>query len=155
MSILLPLIEICGILSVLFFLPAPPKPEINARFFSMPIYEYQCTLCGRELEAFQKITDAPLTECPNCHKDALKKLVSATSFQLKGTGWYATDFRDKGKPKPTTTENGDSTSSGGGKESQTETSASKETKTNETKGKDSKSKDSKSKASTSNNSSAE
>lgn len=69
----------------------------------MPIYEYQCEACGHHLEAFQKISDAPLTDCPNCQKPALAKQISSTSFQLKGTGWYATDFRDKGK-KPAVTD---------------------------------------------------
>ena len=64
----------------------------------MPIYEYQCTACGHQLEAFQKMSDEPLKDCPECHKAALQKLVSAAGFQLKGTGWYATDFRNKGKP---------------------------------------------------------
>lgn len=63
----------------------------------MPIYEYQCNACGHRLEAFQTISEATLTLCPECHKDALQKLISASSFQLKGTGWYATDFKDKGK----------------------------------------------------------
>lgn len=67
----------------------------------MPIYEYECTACHHQLEAFQKMSDAPLTECPDCHHPALQKLVSAAGFQLKGTGWYATDFRDKGKKPPT------------------------------------------------------
>lgn len=77
----------------------------------MPIYEYQCGICGHQLEAFQNFSEAPLTECPECHKPALSKLISATSFQLKGTGWYATDFRDKGK-KPASTNEGSSESSG-------------------------------------------
>lgn len=64
----------------------------------MPIYEYQCRACGHQFETIQKISEEPLKECPACHKDSLEKLISATSFQLKGTGWYATDFRDKGKP---------------------------------------------------------
>lgn len=64
----------------------------------MPIYEYQCGQCGHRLESFEKMTDAPLTECPVCGKPALQKLISAAGFQLKGTGWYATDFRNKGKP---------------------------------------------------------
>lgn len=68
----------------------------------MPIYEYQCNACGHHLEAFQKISEAPLTECPECHKDNLQKLISATSFQLKGTGWYATDFKDKNKKEAKT-----------------------------------------------------
>ena len=70
----------------------------------MPIYEYQCAACGHRLEAFQKMTDALLTECPNCHQAQLQKLISAAGFQLKGTGWYATDFRDKGKKTETKTD---------------------------------------------------
>jgi putative FmdB family regulatory protein len=65
----------------------------------MPIYEYECSLCGHRLEAFQKMSDAPLINCPECNKPNLKKLISAAGFQLKGTGWYATDFRNKGKPE--------------------------------------------------------
>ena len=67
----------------------------------MPIYEYECTACRHQLEAFQKMSEAPLKECPECHKETLQKLVSAAGFQLKGTGWYATDFRNKGKPETT------------------------------------------------------
>jgi putative FmdB family regulatory protein len=62
----------------------------------MPIYEYRCSACGHELEALQKISDSPLVNCPSCRADALTKLVSAAGFQLKGTGWYATDFRNSG-----------------------------------------------------------
>ena len=62
----------------------------------MPIYEYRCDECGAQKEILQRISDAPLTVCPECGKPALKKLVSAAGFQLKGTGWYVTDFRDKG-----------------------------------------------------------
>jgi putative FmdB family regulatory protein len=62
----------------------------------MPIYEYRCTLCGHELEALQKFSDAPLVACPACTKDSLVKLVSAAGFQLKGSGWYATDFKGSG-----------------------------------------------------------
>ncbi|MDF1760174.1 MAG: zinc ribbon domain-containing protein [Coxiellaceae bacterium] len=68
----------------------------------MPIYEYQCQQCGHHCELLQKISDNPATTCPECHKESLKKLVSAAGFQLKGTGWYVTDFRDKGKAKPKT-----------------------------------------------------
>jgi putative FmdB family regulatory protein len=64
----------------------------------MPIYEYRCGACGHELEALQKITDAPLQSCPACRADKLTKLVSAAGFQLKGSGWYATDFRNGSKP---------------------------------------------------------
>jgi putative FmdB family regulatory protein len=59
----------------------------------MPIYEYRCSSCGHELEALQKLRDAPLTACPSCESDALVKLISAAGFQLKGSGWYATDFK--------------------------------------------------------------
>lgn len=63
----------------------------------MPIYEYRCEDCGYELEAIQKYSDPPLTDCPTCGKPQLKKLLSVAGFQLKGTGWYATDFKTKDK----------------------------------------------------------
>lgn len=65
----------------------------------MPIYEYQCDKCGT-FEATQKITDKPLSKCPTC-KGRVKKLISNTSFQLKGSGWYVTDYarKEKGTPK--------------------------------------------------------
>jgi len=66
----------------------------------MPIYEYRCTSCGHELEALQKLSDAPLSECPACHRAALQKKVSAAGFQLKGSGWYVTDFRNKQTTQP-------------------------------------------------------
>ena len=62
----------------------------------MPIYEYRCRECGFQKEFLQRMSDAPLTDCPNCGKSALSKLVSAAGFQLKGTGWYATDFKGSG-----------------------------------------------------------
>jgi len=65
----------------------------------MPIYEYQCVLCGHTFDQLQKISEEPLKLCPECHQPGLQKLVSAAGFQLKGTGWYATDFRNKGQPK--------------------------------------------------------
>ncbi|MCW8921749.1 MAG: zinc ribbon domain-containing protein [Sedimenticola sp.] len=64
----------------------------------MPIYEYRCDACGHELEAIQKMSDAALTECPECAKPALKKMISAAGFRLKGQGWYETDFKS-GKQK--------------------------------------------------------
>ena len=64
----------------------------------MPIYEYRCSACGKELEALQKLSDPPLTACPACHAETLVKLVSAAGFQLKGSGWYVTDFKGSGKP---------------------------------------------------------
>ena len=59
----------------------------------MPIYEYCCQDCGHSLEAIQKLADAPLTDCPECGKAALKKQVSAPAFRLSGGGWYETDFK--------------------------------------------------------------
>src|SRR4029079_7110458 len=68
----------------------------------MPIYEYRCTQCQHKLESLQRFSDAPLVTCPACGKDALTKLVSAAGFQLKGSGWYQTDFRGGGSKKPDT-----------------------------------------------------
>ena len=64
----------------------------------MPIYEYRCGACGHELEVLQKLSEPPLSDCPECRKPALAKLISAAGFQLKGSGWYATDFKGNGKP---------------------------------------------------------
>jgi len=63
----------------------------------MPIYEYQCANCGHQLEKLQKISDDPLTTCPECGRETLNKLVSAAGFRLKGAGWYETDFKKDGK----------------------------------------------------------
>ncbi len=63
----------------------------------MPIYEYKCQECSHQLEAIQKFSDDALTECPKCGKQALKKMISASAFHLKGTGWYETDFKNSGK----------------------------------------------------------
>ena len=63
----------------------------------MPIYEYRCAECGQEHEVLQKVSEPPLTECPACGKPALKKQLSAAGFQLKGSGWYATDFKGSAK----------------------------------------------------------
>ena len=59
----------------------------------MPIYEYRCQSCGHELEQLQRMSDAALTDCPECGKSALKRLISAAGFRLKGAGWYETDFK--------------------------------------------------------------
>ncbi len=61
----------------------------------MPIYEYQCSNCHHQFDIMQKISDEPVKECPECHKDTAVKLVSAAGFQLKGSGWYVTDFKNK------------------------------------------------------------
>ncbi|MDH5545738.1 MAG: zinc ribbon domain-containing protein [Gammaproteobacteria bacterium] len=63
----------------------------------MPIYEYECKKCGHTLEAIQKMSDAPLVDCPECGDAALKKLISAAGFRLKGGGWYETDFKSGSK----------------------------------------------------------
>jgi len=71
----------------------------------MPIYEYRCSSCGHEFEALQKFSDARLSTCPSCHAEALVKKISAAGFQLKGSGWYATDFKGSGaKPAPAKTD---------------------------------------------------
>lgn len=62
----------------------------------MPIYEYRCSDCGYQKEFLQRMSDAPLTDCPECGKPSFNKMVSAAGFQLKGNGWYATDFKNKG-----------------------------------------------------------
>ncbi len=78
----------------------------------MPIYEYQCTKCGEVFEAFQKITDEPLTSCKFCNSK-VEKLISHSSFQLKGSGWYLTDYaRRSSSPatdKPKSSESTDKT----------------------------------------------
>ena len=63
----------------------------------MPLYEYCCTKCGEYTEILQKMSDKPAIQCPHCHQDTLTKQISAPQFQLKGSGWYVTDFRDKKK----------------------------------------------------------
>jgi putative FmdB family regulatory protein len=59
----------------------------------MPIYAYRCESCGFEKDVLQKMSDAPLTQCPACERDTFRKQVTAAGFQLKGSGWYVTDFR--------------------------------------------------------------
>jgi putative FmdB family regulatory protein len=92
----------------------------------MPIYEYECQKCGT-FEATQRITDNPLSKCPTC-KGKVKKLISNTSFQLKGTGWYITDYARKGKDA-SKGENGASSSSESKSETKEAKSETKESKT--------------------------
>ena len=66
----------------------------------MPIYAYKCASCGHAKDVLQKLSDAPLTVCPACGAEAFGKQVTAAGFQLKGSGWYATDFRNGSKPAP-------------------------------------------------------
>ena len=63
----------------------------------MPIYEYKCDACGHVLDALQKVNDEPLKFCPSCSEESLRKLISAPSFRLKGSGWYETDFKKDNK----------------------------------------------------------
>ena len=63
----------------------------------MPIYEYQCQACDKQLEVLRKISDAPLVDCPACGQASLRKKMSAAAFRLKGAGWYETDFKTSGK----------------------------------------------------------
>ena len=65
----------------------------------MPFYEYECSACKHQTEVLQKISDAPLRKCPHCGKQALKRLISAPVFRLKGGGWYETDFKSDGENK--------------------------------------------------------
>lgn len=68
----------------------------------MPIYAYKCGTCGHAKDVLQKISDAPLTTCPACGAEAFSKQVTAAGFQLKGSGWYATDFKGGSGSSPKT-----------------------------------------------------
>jgi putative FmdB family regulatory protein len=68
----------------------------------MPIYEYRCSSCGHQQEYIQKVNDPQHTQCPACGKETYSKMLSAAGFQLKGSGWYATDFKGSGSSKPAT-----------------------------------------------------
>ncbi len=65
----------------------------------MPIYDYRCTSCGFEKEYLQKVSDPVMTICPQCHQESFVKKLTAAGFQLKGSGWYVTDFRNGGAQK--------------------------------------------------------
>lgn len=65
----------------------------------MPIYEYRCSSCGIQKDVMQKLSDSPLTTCPDCGKETFSKQLSAAGFQLKGSGYYVTDFKNNSKPK--------------------------------------------------------
>ncbi|MGR9108401.1 MAG: FmdB family zinc ribbon protein, partial [Gammaproteobacteria bacterium] len=73
--------------------------DLCFREVAVPIYEYQCESCGHKFEAIQRISEAPLRDCPECNQADLKKLISAAGFRLKGGGWYETDFKSGGKKK--------------------------------------------------------
>jgi len=71
--------------------------KITLRELFMPIYAYACSSCGAQKDVLQKLSDAPLTVCPECGKETFVKQLTAAGFQLKGSGYYATDFKDKPK----------------------------------------------------------
>lgn len=109
----------------------------------MPIYEYLCNSCGVRKEHIQKMSDAPITTCPECNSTEYVKLISAAGFQLKGSGWYVTDFRNKSAPSTAKSEKSDTQAQSS--ESQTDSKAVSEAnskpsttpsvaKSNETKG---------------------
>ena len=66
----------------------------------MPIYAYRCSACGHAKDVLQKLSDAPLTTCPSCGAEAFGKQLTAAGFQIKGSGWYATDFKGSGTAAP-------------------------------------------------------
>jgi putative FmdB family regulatory protein len=93
------------------------SPALRAGFaffleFEMPIYAYRCEDCGFEKDVLQKFSDAPLTDCPQCQKPAFNRMVTAPTFQLKGTGWYVTDFRGGNSGKGAASRDGDSGGAG-------------------------------------------
>ena len=77
----------------------------------MPIYAYRCSSCGHAEDVLQKMSDAPLTTCPACQQSSYAKQVTAAGFQLKGSGWYVTDFRNSGASKTAASSNSSSSSS--------------------------------------------
>jgi len=81
----------------------------------MPIYEYRCSSCGFQKEYLRKLSDPVLTDCPECGKQTFSKMLSAAGFQLKGSGWYATDFKNSGS-KPAAKPDAKSTTASGAKD---------------------------------------
>ncbi len=73
----------------------------------MPLYEYKCQACGKHDEKLEKVSAPSVQNCPYCQALTFQRQVSSTHFQLKGEGWYVTDFRDKNKPKPETNKTAD------------------------------------------------
>src|SRR5277367_2773459 len=108
----------------------------------MPIYEYRCANCGFQHEYLQKLSDAPLKDCPECGQPTFCKPVTAAGFQLKGSGWYATDFKSgqKPKPKPESESNTKPPAESGWKEKSTGSAPAPESKTSESKAPESKAK---------------
>ena len=80
----------------------------------MPIYAYKCESCGFSKDVLQKMSDAPLSDCPSCGGSTFKKQLTAAGFQLKGSGWYATDFKGGGTAAPASTPGGEGGGAGAG-----------------------------------------
>ena len=113
----------------------------------MRIYEYRCAKCGFQKEYLQRISEPLLTKCPECGKKTFNKMVTAAGFQLKGTGWYATDFKNSGDKSKAKDKSGDGAKESSAKESSAKESPAKESPAKESSAKESKSKESKSKES--------
>lgn len=107
-----------GAFGLTFRMSRSTRSAIIARCLSeaslMPIYEYRCSSCGHQQDFLQKLSDPPMTDCPECKKSTFSKQVTAAGFQLKGTGWYATDFKNSGGSKPSTSDSKTSSSSDSG-----------------------------------------
>jgi putative FmdB family regulatory protein len=82
----------------------------------MPIYEYRCNSCGHQQEFLQRMSDAPLKKCPECGKRTFNKMLNAAGFQLKGTGWYATDFKNNNSKPAAKTGKADKPAEGAAKD---------------------------------------
>jgi putative FmdB family regulatory protein len=104
----------------------------------MPIYEYRCSSCGFQKEFLRKLSDPILTACPECSKQTFSKMLTAAGFQLKGSGWYATDFRNSGaKPAAKADAKSPTTSEGKDKSSTTTSEGKDKSSTTTSEGKDS------------------
>jgi putative FmdB family regulatory protein len=82
----------------------------------MPIYEYRCAACGFQQEYLQRLSEPPHTKCPKCGKKKFNKMVTAAGFQLKGTGWYATDFKNSGSKPAAESKSKEKSADGAGKD---------------------------------------
>lgn len=98
----------------------------------MPIYEYKCEHCGEKFEVLQKFSDDPLTECVLCSKGPVKKLISASSFILKGAGFYVNDYPSESRKKAMEPDKKDGGSSGTAKKSSNDSTASSKKETTKT-----------------------
>ena len=95
----------------------------------MPIYEYSCSSCNEEIETIQKVSDKPLTRCPNCQEETLNKKASMTSFQLKGGGWYSDGYGNSKADSGSKTADSKTTTKSADKSTETKTKTEPKTKT--------------------------